>query len=76
MIIHLLKDRRDPLWQLFTGVDEWGRYKGNDTLVGWREVHGGPTHKGLHSTCKIPAEVYMYRDIEGVSIYWLEAKEA
>jgi hypothetical protein len=74
VIIHIFKDKRDPEWEYFQGLDETGRNKGVDTLRQFRHIYGVTFHKGLHpDKSKIPPVVESYRGIPEVAIYWAES---
>ena len=83
MIIHLLKDNRDPDWYHFAGYDETGECLGQDPLRIWRQVFGAQLHRGSHpDESKIPTEVFTYLpgklgrgQFNEVSVYWFETKE-
>jgi hypothetical protein len=76
MIIHIFKDRRDPEWEYFQGLDEIGGNRGVDTLRQFRHTYGVPFHKGLHhDKAKIPPDVEAYRGIPEVAVYWAEVKD-
>jgi len=74
MIIHFLKDTRDPSFDSWDIIKENGDSRFGDThLKRLRNFYGTVFHRGVHpDKTKVPSMVQVCSQIQGYSIYWTD----